>query len=203
MLRALRREPVDRLPTQSNYTRAMGAIAGGAFRNRRGGVAGAPGKSSAARGHRLSSPHQCGWVDRVRLVGRGMGHPHGGLLACFLSARKTRSTWIAIRGPIRTKRRFSATAEQTILRDGANYFIAPNLGMCLFERAWSLRGFDALLMDMLERTEWVEDLLDRITGDSIALSQEIRRGRRRTAGISATTTARSAPCCSRRDCGAG
>jgi uroporphyrinogen decarboxylase len=54
------------------------------------------------------------------------------------------------------------TAERTIACDGTNYFIAPNLGICLFERAWSLRGFDALLMDMLERTEWVEELLDRI-----------------------------------------
>lgn len=26
VLRALRREPVDRLPTQSNYTRAMGRL---------------------------------------------------------------------------------------------------------------------------------------------------------------------------------
>jgi uroporphyrinogen decarboxylase len=56
-----------------------------------------------------------------------------------------------------------SAAKRTILRDGADYFIAPNLGMCLFERAWSLRGFDALLMDMVERTEWVEQLLDRIT----------------------------------------
>jgi len=43
--------------------------------------------------------------------------------------------------------------------------------MCLFERAWSLRGFDALLMDMLERTEWVEELLDRITGIQLSLSR--------------------------------
>ena len=44
--------------------------------------------------------------------------------------------------------------------------------MCLFERAWSLRGFDALLMDMLERTEWVEDLLDRITEIQVALARK-------------------------------
>jgi uroporphyrinogen decarboxylase len=61
-------------------------------------------------------------------------------------------------------------AERTILQDGAEYFIAPNLGICLFERAWSLRGFDALLMDMLERTEWVEELLDRITEIQLTLS---------------------------------
>ena len=43
--------------------------------------------------------------------------------------------------------------------------------MCLFERAWSLRGFDALLMDMLERPEWVEELLDRIAAIQIALGK--------------------------------
>jgi uroporphyrinogen decarboxylase len=63
------------------------------------------------------------------------------------------------------------TAARTILGRGAEYFTAPNLGMCLFERAWSLRGFDALLMDMLERTGWVEDLLDRITRIQAALAE--------------------------------
>jgi uroporphyrinogen decarboxylase len=63
------------------------------------------------------------------------------------------------------------TAERTILRDGAACFIAPNLGMCLFERAWSLRGFDATLMDMLERPEWVEELLDRIAEIQLTLSR--------------------------------
>ncbi len=40
--------------------------------------------------------------------------------------------------------------------------------MCLFERAWSLRGFDAVLMDMVERPDWVEELLDRIAAIQIA-----------------------------------
>jgi len=44
---------------------------------------------------------------------------------------------------------------------------------------WSLRGFDALLMDMLERTDWVEELLDRITEIQLSLLQEIPRGRSR------------------------
>ena len=60
---------------------------------------------------------------------------------------------------------------QAIANYGAEFFIAPNLGMCLFERAWSLRGFDALLMDMLERAEWVEELLDRITEIQVKLSR--------------------------------
>jgi uroporphyrinogen decarboxylase len=41
-------------------------------------------------------------------------------------------------------------------------FIFGKLGMCLFERAWSIRGMDRILVDMLERPEFVEALLDRI-----------------------------------------
>jgi uroporphyrinogen decarboxylase len=41
-------------------------------------------------------------------------------------------------------------------------FLFGKLGMCLFERAWSIRGMTQLLMDMIERPEFVEKLLDRI-----------------------------------------
>ena len=41
-------------------------------------------------------------------------------------------------------------------------FLFGKLGMCLFERAWSIRGMTQLLMDMVERPEFVEELLDRI-----------------------------------------
>ena len=39
--------------------------------------------------------------------------------------------------------------------------IAHSFG--LFERAWSLRGFEPFLMDLVESPEFVEELLDRIT----------------------------------------
>ena len=41
-------------------------------------------------------------------------------------------------------------------------FIFGKLGMALFERAWSIRGMTELLMDMVIRPEFVEDLLDHI-----------------------------------------
>jgi len=41
-------------------------------------------------------------------------------------------------------------------------FLFGKLGMALFERAWSIRGMTQLLMDMIERPEFVEELLDRI-----------------------------------------
>jgi uroporphyrinogen decarboxylase len=41
-------------------------------------------------------------------------------------------------------------------------FVFGKLGMALFERAWAIRGMQQLLMDMAERPEFVEELLDRI-----------------------------------------
>jgi uroporphyrinogen decarboxylase len=41
-------------------------------------------------------------------------------------------------------------------------FLFGKLGMALFERAWSIRGMTQVLMDMVERPEFVEELLDRV-----------------------------------------
>ena len=61
---------------------------------------------------------------------------------------------------------------QRLLRENAGQdFAAPNFGLCLFERAWSLRGFDALLIDLIDRPAWVHELLDRITEIQLALAQ--------------------------------
>jgi len=39
----------------------------------------------------------------------------------------------------------------------------PHLGGELFEAAWRLRGLEAFLLDMLERPDWADFLLDRLT----------------------------------------
>ncbi len=41
-------------------------------------------------------------------------------------------------------------------------FSRYKIGFSLYERAWSMRGMTELLMDMVERPEFVEDLLDAI-----------------------------------------
>lgn len=46
-------------------------------------------------------------------------------------------------------------------RDGK--FVIAVLGYCLFERSWTLRGFENALMDMVAQREFYEELLDRIT----------------------------------------
>lgn len=58
---------------------------------------------------------------------------------------------------------------QTIADDQGEHFITPNFGFALFERAWALRGFEALLMDMVLDTGFVEELFERITEIQLVL----------------------------------
>jgi len=55
---------------------------------------------------------------------------------------------------------YAGIAEARAARPDRVSFYA--LGFALYERAWTLRGMDALLMDMVERPEFVERLLDAI-----------------------------------------
>lgn len=66
-------------------------------------------------------------------------------------------------------------ARRTIDALGAEYFIAPNLGFALFERAWSLRGFEQFLMDMTLDPAYVGELLDRITEIQLQLIDRFLR----------------------------
>ena len=55
-----------------------------------------------------------------------------------------------------------ALMEELMARPASLFRIA-NLGFSLFERAWTLRGMDHLLMDMIEYPEFVDALLTQIT----------------------------------------
>lgn len=170
VLRALRREPVDRLPTQSNYTRAMGRLLSEHFGITEAEVPGRLGNHllrvdiDYTRGQSSDGSIEFDWW------GAGWDTRTEGYWHAFSPLKDAldldRYPW-----PNPSDPGLLHTAQQTVLLRDEEYFIAPNLGMCLFERAWSLRGFDALLMDMVERTEWVEDLLDRITEIQLTLAR--------------------------------
>ncbi len=167
---ALRREPVDRLPTQSNYTGAMGARLAAHF-----------GIPIAALDERLDNH-----LLRVDLTYPKRLSDDGKVAYDWWGAgwsTETEGYWHAS-GPLAASDDLQAFAwpdphapelldgaEAAIAARGADYFVVPNLGMCLFERAWSLRGFDRLLMDMAESPEWVEELLERITRIQLVLAR--------------------------------
>ncbi len=53
-------------------------------------------------------------------------------------------------------------AARTLAAHG-EHFVVPNLGFALFERAWSLRGFEQFFVDLALDPGFAAELLDRIT----------------------------------------
>jgi uroporphyrinogen decarboxylase len=168
LARALRREPVDRLPVQSNYTGAMGAKLAAHF--------GCETNELEARldNHLLRLD-----VRHTRTLSAD-----GNVAYDWWGAgwdTHTEGYWHAV-APLATEQDLEAFAwpdalaaelcdEAVLAADGGERFVVPNFGLCLFERAWSLRGFDQLLVDLLDAPAWVEALLDRIIAIQVALAR--------------------------------
>ncbi len=64
---------------------------------------------------------------------------------------------------------FAGLAERVAAARDAGRFTRFALGFSLYERAWSMRGTENLLMDMIEAPEFVDDLLDAICEHNLAL----------------------------------
>lgn len=168
--RAIQREPVDRLPTQVNCTRAMGEK-----------LAAHLGVSLAELPTRLDN----------HLVRVDLNHPRltsedGRIAYDWWGAgwsTETEGYWLtdsplgeaaSLEGypwPDPDNPRLLDEAKETIARQGGRYFIVPNFGFCLFERAWSLRGFEAFLTDLALHSAFAEELLERITEIQVTLAR--------------------------------
>ena len=167
---ALRREPVDRLPVQSNFTAKMGNLLARDFQI-----------DPTALPDRLDNH-----LLRVDLSAPKRLSADGGTSFDWWGAgwdTQTEGYWLA-HPPLAETRDLDHypwpdpddphlldSATQAILADQDQHFVAPNFGMCLFERAWSLRGFTTLLLDLMDEPEWVEELLDRIVEIQVVLAR--------------------------------
>lgn len=60
-------------------------------------------------------------------------------------------------------------AKETFISKGEEYFVVPNFGFALFERAWSLRGFEQFLIDLATDPGYAGELLDRIVDIQLVL----------------------------------
>lgn len=65
---------------------------------------------------------------------------------------------------------FEGMAERT--RRDKDMFKIFNIGFSLFERAWTLRGMENLMIDFYENPAFVHELLERITSYNIAQAEE-------------------------------
>ena len=167
-LAAFRHEPVDRLPTQVNYTASMGqALA------RHLGVPVAE-LSRALDNHlvRVDLTYTPRYTpDRlVRYDWWGAGHDtveEGYFIRHSPLAEQ--SDLDAYPWPDPHAASLMKDAQRVIAAHGEEYFIAPNLGFALFERAWSLRGFEQFLIDMALDSAYTQELLDRVVAIQLVL----------------------------------
>ena len=166
--RAIYRQPVDRLPTQITYTQGMGAILA---RHLGVSVEELPVRLD---NHlvRLDLSHT-GRVDPdlgVRYDWWGAGHDTGEE-GYYIKVHPLaeRPDLQAYPWPDPQAPGLLDQAAEAISQYGAEYFIVPNLGFALFERAWSLRGLERFLMDTALDPSYAAELLDSITEIQLVL----------------------------------
>jgi uroporphyrinogen decarboxylase len=168
MRRALQHEPVDRIPSQINYTDQMGKILVKHF-----------GVSSQELLYRLDNH-----MIRVDLKHTPYYNEDGSAKydwwgvgwdtvvegywpadAPFANTTDLDSfTW-----PDPHQPEVLDDAARIMQADNGQHFITPNFGFCLYERAWSMRGFEQLNMDMVLDLDFVEALMDRIVDIQLVL----------------------------------
>ena len=160
--RTLTHQPVDRLPTQINYTHAMGQKLAALFNITLDQL------PTRLNNHLLrvdiTYERQLSGDGMVAYDWWGVGWDtqEEGYFAAFNPLAENKDldayTW-----PDPQAAHLLDQAIESIAGDQNQHFILPNLGFALFERAWSLRGFDTFLMDLVLDPEYAAELLERIT----------------------------------------
>ncbi len=168
MLRAIQYKEVDRLPTQVNYTADMGIALADHF-----GVS-LDEVPRTLDNHmvRVDLTYEARYnADRsVKFDWWGAGHDTGeeGYFIA-ISPLENDKDLDAYNWPDQHAPGLLDKAKQTIAQYGDEYFITPNFGWALFERAWSLRGLQNFMMDMALAPDFTGDLLERITEIQLVL----------------------------------
>jgi len=161
MRRVLFHEPVDRLPTQINYTQALGQ------------------KMAQHYGiHMLDLPEHFGnHLVRVDLQFESKVSDDGKVKYDWWGAgfKVDEEGYFPSVNPLVDSKDLDAypwpdpnvpelldSASHIIKDNAGQHFIVPNFGFALFERAWTLRGFDTFLLDMALEPDFVEELLEHI-----------------------------------------
>ena len=170
MRRALWRQPVDRLPVQTNYTGTMAANLAAHFHCPVAELSARLGnhllRVDVDHSPRLSADGRIGFD----WWGAGWGTDTEGYWHASAPLSED-SDPAAFSWPDPESPTLLDKAAAAIAADAGRHFVVPNFGFALFERAWSLRGFDQFLMDLVCEAEAAAELLDRITAIQIALAK--------------------------------
>ncbi len=168
MKRALQHEPVDRLPTQINYTAGMGKILA---EHLNVPVNELP---EVLDNHMvrldLTFNARCSHDRSIRYDWWGAGHDtneEGYFVAVHPLADNPDLDAYAWPDPHAGG--LLDDALEKVKQYGDEFFITPNLGFALFERAWSLRGLQTFMMDMGLDPGYSHELLDRVAEIQLVL----------------------------------
>ena len=168
MRRAVQHQTVDRIPTQINYTAGMGRAMSEHFGVAEADLPGFLGNHMVRVD--LSHPGQLSADGKVRFDWWGVGFDteEEGYFAA-VSPLGTQSDIDSYPWPDPNDPALLVDAANTIKAKGEDFFITPNFGFVLFERAWTLRGFEQFFMDMAVDPDYTNALLDRITEIQLTL----------------------------------
>jgi len=165
---AIRHEAVDRLPTQINYTGRQAARMAAHF-----GLSVA--ELPARLGNHLlrldlTCPDRYNEDRSVKFDWWGAGFDTGeeGYFV-RVSPLQEEQNLDAFPWPDPHAPGLLDDAARLVATAGSQYFLMPNFGWSLFERAWSLRGMVEFFMDMAGNPGYAGELLDRITAVQLVL----------------------------------
>ena len=166
--RAIRHEPVDRLPTQINYTGRQGEQLAAYFGV---SVAQLPDRlDNHLRRLDLTHPARYSEDGSVKYDWWGAGFDTGeeGYFV-RVSPLQERKDLDAMAWPDPYDPDVLNDAAVATAADNGQHFLVPNFGWALFERAWSLRGMVEFFMDMAGDPKYAGELLDRVADTQLVL----------------------------------
>jgi uroporphyrinogen decarboxylase len=70
------------------------------------------------------------------------------------------------RFPLPDEKTFRSMLEKTV-KESKDRFITVNMGFSMFERSWTLRGMENLLVDMITEPDFVDQLMDAIAAYNV------------------------------------
>jgi uroporphyrinogen decarboxylase len=159
--RALTYQPVDRLPTQFNYTASMGRAMAEHFSV---DVADLPARlDNHLVRLDMTYPQRFSEDGKARFDWWGAGHDtqeEGYYIRVAPLAEAKDLDAYDWPDPLDPHLLDDAAGIREQVGDSA--FVVPNIGWALFERAWSLRGFENTLLELALDPGYIGELMDRI-----------------------------------------
>ncbi len=168
MHRAITYQDVDRIPTQINYTDGMGQKMAAHFNIPVDDLPEFLGNHMIRVD--MDHPGVLSEDGRVKFDWWGVGFDtqEEGYFAA-VSPLKENNDLDSYPWPDPADPNLLKGAERIIKEKGDDYFITPNFGFVLFERAWTLRGFEQFFIDMAVDPVFTGELFDRITDIQLQL----------------------------------